>query len=272
MLNMASHYSGAKISSHSHQWLRRTNYSNSNTQDPSNRYVNANFFVPGGGYIGVIDTYTKEAIALFRVTAFSTDSQRSIHMSFWSTDGSAIIMANLHGKAVERINVGRDENNLITQLTFDKSASIGLKDLNVTDEATFFTGTNAFGRSLIGAVTGDYGNADLGPLTPSGECKEDGCTGGTGSDLGRKNNLPICPNPSTNDNIYVTLAGGGLFVVDVTLTPMKIVGEYTGSEVNGAGCAGVQVDDTMYVDSGVSAGDAGATQSAFTVCELSKME
>ena len=209
---------------------------------------------------------------MFRVTAFSTDKKRSIHMSFWSTDGSAIIMANLHGKAVERINVERDENNLITQLTFDKSATIGLKDLIVEEEATFFTGNNAFGRPLIGAVTGDYNDADLGALTPSGECKESGCGTGTGTDPGRKNNLPICPNPSTNDNIYVTLAGGGLFVVDVTSTPMKIVGEYTGSEVNGAGCAGVQVDDTMYVDSGVSAGGAGATQSTFTVCELLMME
>ena len=220
--------------------------------------------------MGVIDTHTKEAIALFRVTEFSTDKKRSVHMSFWSTDGSAILVANLHGKAVERINVERDANNLITQLTFDKSATIGLKDLNVTDAATFFTGNNAFGRPLIGAVTGDYSNADLGALTPSGVCKESGCLAGTGANPERNNNLPICPNPSTNGNIYVTLAGGGLFVVDVTSTPMRIVGEYTGPEVNGAGCAGVQVDDTMYIDAGVSAGDSGFDQSTFTVCEYQR--
>ena len=220
--------------------------------------------------MGVIDTHTKEEIALFRVTEFSTDKKRSVHMSFWSTDGSAILVANLHGKAVERINVERDANNLITQLTFDKSATIGLKDLNVTDAATFFTGNNAFGRPLIGAVTGDYSNADLGPLTPSGVCKESECGTGTGANPERTNNLPICPNPSTNGNIYVTLAGGGLFVVDVTSTPMRIVGEYSGPEVNGAGCAGVQVDDTMYIDAGVSAGDGGFDQSTFTVCEYKR--
>ena len=37
-------------------------------KDPSNRYVNANIFTPQGGYIGVMDTKTKAAIGLFRVT------------------------------------------------------------------------------------------------------------------------------------------------------------------------------------------------------------
>jgi hypothetical protein len=38
-------------------------------EDPQNMYVNANIFAPNGGYVGVIDTSTKEAIALFRVPA-----------------------------------------------------------------------------------------------------------------------------------------------------------------------------------------------------------
>ena len=41
--------------------------------DPFNRYVNVNLFTPGGGYIGVIDTVTKQAVGLFRVTLFSLD-------------------------------------------------------------------------------------------------------------------------------------------------------------------------------------------------------
>eukprot|EP00957_Ditylum_brightwellii_P008750 663561-Ditylum_brightwellii.AAC.1 len=31
-------------------------------KDPSNRYVNANIFAPNGGYVGIIDTHTKEAV------------------------------------------------------------------------------------------------------------------------------------------------------------------------------------------------------------------
>lgn len=76
-------------------------------KDPSNnRYINVNMFTPSGGYVGVMDTTTKEAIGLFRVAATTgTGSSRSVHMSFWAVDGSAIIIANLHGKMVERIDV-----------------------------------------------------------------------------------------------------------------------------------------------------------------------
>lgn len=37
-------------------------------KDTTERYVAANIFTPGGGYVGVMDTMTKEAIGLFRVT------------------------------------------------------------------------------------------------------------------------------------------------------------------------------------------------------------
>ena len=54
--------------------------------DPSNRYVTANIFTPKGGFVGMIDTSTKEAIALFRVGATAgTGNQRSVHMSMYYT-------------------------------------------------------------------------------------------------------------------------------------------------------------------------------------------
>jgi hypothetical protein len=93
------------------------------------RYVNANIFTPGGGYIGIIDTMTKATVGLFRVTKFNFgdgSSNRSVHMSFWSFDGFYITIANLNGKAVERINVIRDEDGTIVDLIFDKSATLGL--------------------------------------------------------------------------------------------------------------------------------------------------
>lgn len=57
-------------------------------RDPTSKYVLANIFARGGGYVGIIDTRTKEAIALFRVTSFAFtggSGDRSVHMSFWST-------------------------------------------------------------------------------------------------------------------------------------------------------------------------------------------
>ncbi len=181
--------------------------------DPTyGNYVTANIFAPGGGYVGIIDTETKEAIGLFRVAATTgTGSSRSVHMSFWAFDGSAVFIGNLHGKMVERIDVTRDNDGKITDLTFNKDASVYLgKGFSIEEEPTYFVGSNAFGRPLIGSMTGSYDNADTGDLTPSGTCKEKDCTGATAEVLGgdRGNNVPVCPIPSSNNNIYVTVGGG----------------------------------------------------------------
>lgn len=217
--------------------------------DPQQKYAALSMFAPNGGYVGIMDTSTKEAVALFRATGFNVG--RSAHMSFWSQDGSALIIDNLNGKAIERINVKRDSEGTITQLYFDKSATVGLgKGMAVTDEATFFRGSNAFGKPLIGAVSGAYPDADLGDLTPNGFCKENGCGGSNEYDGhlgGRPNNLPICPLPSTNDRIYTTLAGGGLLVIDAKSTPMSIKGEYGNKIIYGAGCGGTQVGNKMFI-------------------------
>lgn len=238
-------------------------------QDPQNRYVTANIFAPRGGYVGIIDTETKGAIALFRVTGTNvagTDT-RSVHMSFWNDDGSAILVANLHGKVLERIDIARNGSGKIKSANFNRSASLGVgKNMAVTSEATYFSGKNGQGNKLIGGITGDYADADFSDLTPNGVCKENGCSSGNdGAAGGRPNGVIICPISSRNDNAYVTLGGGGLFIAKTTTTPMSIVGEYGNQVVNGAGCGGVEAGDNMWVNAGVSASGAGANQSTFTM-------
>jgi hypothetical protein len=67
----------------------------------------------------------------------------------------------------------------------------------------------------------------------------------------RPDNAPICPiTESTSRYTFVTLRGGGLFVVDSQSTPMQIVGEYDTSVVHGNGCLGAEVPGKMYIDSG----------------------
>jgi len=67
----------------------------------------------------------------------------------------------------------------------------------------------------------------------------------------RPDNAPICPVPeSTSRFVFVTLRGGGLFVVNARATPMAIVGEYDNSTVHGNGCLGAEVPGKMYIDSG----------------------
>ncbi|WP_264324689.1 hypothetical protein [Romeriopsis navalis] len=239
--------------------------------DPQNRYMNANIFAPGGGYVGIIDGETKEAVALFRVAETNGSGvKRSVHMSFWNSDGSALLVANLHGKILERIDVVRNWRGKIIRATFNESAALGVgKNLQITDQPKVYLGKNGHGNRMVGTIKGKYGDAIAGNLTPNGICKENNCEPGKdGSQGGRPNNVIICPIVSENDNVYITFGGGGLLVADSRKTPMQITGEYDNQVVNGAGCGGVQVRDQMWLDAGVSASGAGATQSAFTIYRL----
>ena len=232
--------------------------------DPQNRYMNVNMFAPGGGYVGIVDGESKEAVALFRVTG--TNAGRSLHMSFWNSDGSALLLANLNGKVLERIDITRKNDGRIIGATFNKSASLGVgKNMSILDGAKVYLGKNGQGEDMIGSVSGSYDPGAFGDLTPNGECKENGCSGPDGAMGGRANNVIVCPIVSDNDNAYVTFGGGGLLVADTTATPMTIVGEYDNQVINGAGCGGVQVGDEMWLNAGASASGAGATQSTFTM-------
>jgi YVTN family beta-propeller protein len=67
----------------------------------------------------------------------------------------------------------------------------------------------------------------------------------------RPDNAPICPViESTSTYTFVTLRGGGLFVVDSRETPMAIVAEYDRDTVHPNGCLGAEVRGKMYIDSG----------------------
>ncbi|MGA6829352.1 hypothetical protein ACO9S2_17310 [Nitrospira sp. NS4] len=67
----------------------------------------------------------------------------------------------------------------------------------------------------------------------------------------RPDTSPICPiTEASSRYAFVTLRGGGLVVMDVTTTPMKAVAMLDNNQIHPAGCGGVQVGDTMYINSG----------------------
>ena len=235
--------------------------------DPQRKYALLSFFAPGGGMIGVMDAETKEGVALSRAT--QTGTGRTNHMSFWRFDGLAILVCNLDGRIVERIDVTRDANGQIIGLTYNMNAALGVgKGQSTVMPPRVYLGDNAIGNQLIGNI--QAGSPAFGDLTPNGFCKENGCAAGlNGSAGGRPNTAILCPIPAyDNSLIYVTLAGGGLLVVDSAATPMAIVGEYGNQVINGAGCAGAQANGLIHLDAGVAASAAGATHSTFTVYTL----
>ena len=82
--------------------------------------------------------------------------------------------------------------------------------------------------------------------TPSGAPKQDPVL--------RPDNAPICPR-TTNDGrfTFVSLRGGGAFVVDQNASPMRIVAEYDRNTIDDNGCGQMQADDRMYVNAGAGA-------------------
>lgn len=67
----------------------------------------------------------------------------------------------------------------------------------------------------------------------------------------RPDNAPICPiTESSSTYAFVTLRGGGLLVINVKDTPMKVVSSLNDIQIHPGGCGGVQVGNTMYVNSG----------------------
>lgn len=240
---------------------------------PSHRFMNANFFGPGVGLVGIIDAEgqcvqtpegerlcrelrgepsyaAKLAKALFRTTG-PEGSAPSNHMSFWTPDGTKLIVGNLGAKLLERI----DYDQATDTFTFNKAATLDLvggRDLTMLP---------AMADSTLpaGRVRGEYSNYQT-TFTPSGALKEG---------PGRPNNVVVCPIPSsTNRHAYVTFGGGGMFVVDVTTEPMSIVAEYTDDVISGAGCGGIEGGGFMHLNAGASASGAGADDSVFVMYRL----
>ena len=92
---------------------------------------------------------------------------------------------------------------------------------------------------LDGAATVDLASC----TTPSGAACQDAAL--------RPDNAPICPIIDGSGRFgFVTLRGGGLLVLDITATPMAIVGEYDRATVHPNGCGGVEANGKMYITSG----------------------
>ena len=73
-------------------------------------------------------------------------------------------------------------------------------------------------------------------------------------DTAHPDNAPICPVLWAQGGVkaYVTVRGGGLYIMDTASTPMKVLKSFTKDEVKPAGCGGVAVGTKMYINSGTA--------------------
>lgn len=207
---------------------------------PDHVYMALNFV--GSGHLGLVDGRTKQPVCLFRTTGTTTGRQN--HMSFWTPDGQHIIVANQNGRMLERVDVVRNQDGMPEQFVFNGTASLDLvggpNRIQAQPIAVDMEPSDGISCSVSGVV------ADAQPTTtPTGASKQ-------AAGL-RTLNAPICPIPASNSrHAFTTLGGGGMFVIDVTATPMAIVGEYDLSVVRAAGCGGAEADGFMHLNTGTS--------------------
>ena len=228
---------------------------------PNHNYMVLSFVA--SGHIGLVDARTRQAVALWRSTGTingnkdasgnaitgSTASGRQNHLTLWSPDGKYLIVANQNGKLLERINVTWDAAGNITSAVFDKAATLDVAG-DLTSRLAVGQDAVADGSLSLGSVSGSYDVTQT-ALTPAGQHKQNATT--------RPNNVVICGGMAADGRTtFVTLGGGGLFAVDFTATPMRIVAEWDKANISGAGCGAVEVAGSTWVNSGVYAANVAA--------------
>lgn len=72
----------------------------------------------------------------------------------------------------------------------------------------------------------------------------------------RPDNAPICVRPTDDGRFtFVSLRGGGAFVVDHGATPMRIVAEYDKQHIDDFGCGQAEARGKMFLNAGSGAGN-----------------
>ncbi|HSF33806.1 MAG TPA: hypothetical protein VLK82_25505 [Candidatus Tectomicrobia bacterium] len=163
------------------------------------------------GHVVIFDAETQTPMACLRTTAGASGA-RQAHAAIPAPDDTYILVANQNGKLLERI----DSDYVTDTYTLNAAATLNLADA-----------VGAFAKCV----------------TPNGvDCQLAGV---------RPDNAPICPIVDSSSTLgFVTLRGGGLFVVDPRQEPMEIVAEYDVNNVHPNGCGGIQAGGHMYINSG----------------------
>jgi hypothetical protein len=216
---------------------------------PDFEYMALNFV--SSGHLGIVHGPSKQPVCLFRSTGTSTGRQN--HMSFWTPNGNHIIVGNQNGRMLERVDVIRHTSGAVKEFVFNASSSLdfvgGSGRVTAQPIAVTMDSSNGIGCRVEGAVPDNQTS-----LTPANRPKQ--------APGIRPLNSVICPIPSSSGkHVFATLGGGGMFVVDVSASPMAIVAEYDLSIMNAAGCGGIETQGYMHMDTGTS----GAGVSEFSV-------
>ena len=186
---------------------------------PDGRYVAVVF--AESGHVAVFDAKTHQPKALIlpsasrrgRLTTAASEAS-PVSSAQWLADGSAIVLANQGTKRVERINYDATTDSF----AFDGGAALDLSRCTTPGGEPCQTAT---------------------PTDPSDP-------GFFGPD-NRPDTTPVCVVATDRGHVLVTLAGGGLFVLDPAATPMHLVAAYGNKSMGRNACGGAQTDRFVHL-------------------------
>ncbi len=212
-------------------------------QSPNRQLATLNFVA--SGHLVIMETRQRKPLCLFRTTGTSTGRQN--HMTLWSPDGTALLVSNQNGRLLERIAVSYESvgsERVARSFTFEAHATldmVGGDRIQVQPVAVDLDPSDGISCTISGVVANNQP-----VVTPLGSTKQ-------AAGVRPLNNV-ICAIPvAGRPFVLATLGGGGLFVVDYTVTPMAIVAEYDITAIHAAGCGGVSWGDYVYINSGTPA-------------------
>ncbi len=181
---------------------------------PDGKFVALAFVA--SGHVAILDAKTKAPINLFRMTPGAGGAIQA-HAAIWTQRGNTLIVANQNGKLVERISYDKQSNTF----THDTAATLNLVTCVTPGGKPCQTPT-------------PVNDSDPNYLGPDN----------------RPDNAPICPVNTQMGHSVITLRGGGMFVVDPSVTPMAIVAAYGNQTVGRDGCGGQQVGKKLFINGG----------------------
>lgn len=178
---------------------------------------------------GDVNTFCEEA---------TKKSVRRPHMLFFTKDHSHVILSFLSGHVL-----------FMDAATRNPEACLSLgKNVHAawpTPDQKMVLAANMAEKKLIRIWT-DYANHKF-----TFDASNDVMSLGPMESPERPDNAPVCPiTDNTSTHAFITLRGGGLIVADATETPMKVVAVLDKKQIHPAGCGGIQVGNTMYLNSG----------------------
>lgn len=165
---------------------------------------------------------------------FNADHSRAI-LSFVAT-GHVVFIDTATRQPVGCIDVGVQAHAAVP-LPDDTAVIVANQNGKLLQRIDTDYATDAY--TLDASATLDLASG----TTPSGAAVQDPTL--------RPDNAPICPIVSADgQHGFITLRGGGMFVVDVTSTPLTIIAEYDRSVIAANGCGGLETAGKMYVNAG----------------------